>query len=86
MEQIFKKQLEVTTPLTASKIEKIQSKTTNLGNLIKENDVLLYAFNVITEENQLSMNLILLTKDEIDLYEYDEDSITEYIPKIIKIK
>lgn len=86
MDNLFKKQLKENKPISLEKINELKHKNFSSGRSIKENDVILYALDHVLEnidnENRINVTLITLHPDEINHYQYDENTINNFMPII----
>jgi hypothetical protein len=91
MKKLFQVQIENSTPINQIGMDCLAYKTYESGKEIKENDTILYAFKESEPYDKegvsnVDVDIITLCLDEIDMYEYDPESIDNVIPIIIKKK
>jgi hypothetical protein len=84
----FKQQLEDNKLVTEEMLEQIKNKTYHNGDEIKVGDKLLFGMTLHEDENKhLSVTLIALNENQIDLYETDDrHRIADTKLPIIKLK
>lgn len=83
----FKDQLEHSIPLSKERINGLFYKTFSSGKKIKENDVILFAYNLNeSNDDNVDVDFIRLSPEEINDYEYNPDTIEKIIPTIIRKK
>ena len=87
MTNFFKQQLEKSTPITEEVFNNLTNKTYTSGKEIKIGDVMLFAYGfseprLVDGVNTSEAKIITLTPDEIDNYEYKEETINNLIPTI----
>lgn len=89
MSELFKKQLESSIPVTEETLRKLSRKTYTSGKEIKVGDIILFAYRLsdpyITEgQTNINLEMITISPDEIDNYQYKQETINEIIPTIKK--
>ena len=84
MNSVFKQQLEINKPLTKDNIKKLKNKKYHSGKNITENDTMLFVWKKEINDlnNEVDMTLVEISSDEINLYDYDETTINNFIPTL----